>query len=940
MSLATGTRLGSYEVTAKLGEGGMGQVYRARDTRLNREVAVKVLPEAFALDADRLARFVREAQVLAALNHPNIAAIYGIEGNALVMELVEGQDLSEIMGAHGAMSLEDALPIARQIADALEAAHEQGIVHRDLKPQNIKVRADGTVKVLDFGLAKAVNAGTSGSQDSNSSPTVTVGITQMGTILGTAAYMAPEQARGRTVDRRADVWAFGVVLYEMLSGRRAFEGRSERARGTTSAESTRMKSRGEGDMVQDVLAAVLRDDVKWDALPAGLPSSVRRLLRRCLEKDPKRRLSSIADARLELDEAAGASDVDVPRVAGSGLGRAERLIWASVAVIALAAAAMFALRPASGAATPPSLTRFSIFPPEGGRFSGGPPRTAVSPDGRSVVFAATPVGKPDQLWIRRLDSVEVTPVPGTESNADGTAPQSPFWSPDGRYIAFFVQTVVRGGLGSRLRTVDIQSGVVQTVCDLPSNNAAGTWNGDGVILVSSQETKGIQRVPAGGGDLTPVTSLDASRGEIAHRFPQFLPDGRQFIYQVQTQAADGLAIFIGSIDSTDRRLLLQSEYARFAAPNILLYTKGVDLLAQVLDPKTLQLSEESVVVATGLTHAAGNGRAGFSVSDSAVLVHASDAESDIGTSNRQLTWIDRGGKPVETVNLPVSSAILRLSPDATRVALLEEMSDRSVTRGRSLWVADLARRVKTPLTTTGGRASSPTWSYDGSRVLFGSVDDGVQFAFAERSASGATPLRVRRAETGKQFLPIDESADGARVVFLGGLPGARTLHVLSTTDNTVTTYLPDESDQVHAALSPDGRWLAYAANESGVHQVIVRPFPDPSLGKWQVSTNGGLAPRWRKDGRELFYVDAEQRLVVVAVGVTPTGEFQPGRSTPLFVLPTPQLTTPGAAYMYDAAPDGQRFLVSMFSGGVSGAVTLVPLTVTTNWTSLLKKPEK
>jgi Tol biopolymer transport system component len=883
-------------------------------------VAVKVLPDAFALDADRLARFMREAQVLAALNHPNIATIYGIEGNALIMELVDGEDLSEMIGVAGTddaprgggLSLANAIPIARQIADALEAAHEQGIVHRDLKPQNIKVRADGMVKVLDFGLAKAVTSSTSGSQDASTSPTVTVGATQMGTILGTAAYMAPEQARGRAVDRRADIWAFGIVLYEMLTGRRAF---------------------GDSDSVQDVLAAVLRDDVKWDALPADLPSSVRRLLRRCLQKDPKRRLSSIGDARLELDEATGKSDADALSAPASRLGGAERIIWASVAVMAIGAAAWMAFGSRAAPAPDPPLTRFNVFPPDGGRFSGGPPRTAVSPAGRSIVFAATPTGKPDQLYIRRLDSVVATPVPGTESNADGTSPQSPFWSPDGRHLGFFVQVIARGKQTSRLRVVDLQSGAVQTLCDLPLNNAGGTWNAEGVILVSSQETKGIHRLSSDGGALTPVTTLDASRGEIVQRFPQFLADGRHFIYQSQTQAADDLAIFIGSLDSPDRRLLIRSEYARFAAPNNLLFTRGAELLGQVLDPATLQLQGEPVVLANGLTHAAGNGRAGFSVSDSGVLVYSNDAEAGTAAANRHLTWLDRTGKPVGPATLQVSSLVVRLSPDATRVALLEDIEQSGI-QGRSLWVAELERPLKTPLTTGGIRATSPTWSHDGLRVLFGLWDGPSQVSLAERAASGATPARIRRGDAGSQFLPIDESADGAHVVFLAGLPGARTLNVLATADNSVKAYVPDESDQVHAALSPNGKWLAYAANESGVHQVIVRPFPDPSLGKWQISTNGGLAPRWRKDGRELFYVDAEQRLI--AVEVNTAGQFKPGRSTPLFVIPTPQFTTPGAAYSYDADLNGQRFLVSMFAGPSSGT-SILPITVATNWTSLLKK---
>src|SRR5688572_2187929 len=562
---------GPYQILDKLGEGGMGEVYRARDTTLNRDVALKVLPDSLAADPDRLARFRREAQVLASLNHPNIAHIHGFEqaGSGptatfgIIMELVEGPTLADRI-EQGPVPPADAWPIARQIADALEAAHDLGIVHRDLKPANIKVRDDGTVKVLDFGLAKALDPTDPASQASiSNSPTLTARATQMGMILGTAAYMAPEQARGRAVDRRADIWAFGVVLYEMLSGRRAFE----------------------GEDISITLAGVLKEDVKWDALPADLPVSIRRLLRRCLEKDPRRRLAAISDARLELDEAISPSEAVPARVAPLGISRRERWMWASLAAVAVVIAALFAWPSAPAPDAAPPVTRFGVLPPGDGAFSGNPPRFAISPDGQSLVFSATPEpGKPDQFWLRRLDSMEITPVPGTESGSSGLLPQSPFWSPNGRYLAFFVQTERVGREGeSRLKTVDLQGGGVQTVCDLPSNNASGSWNADGIMLVSSQETKGIQRVPASGGVPAPVTALDASRNEVAHRFPQFLPDGRHFIFQVQTTDRKNWAFFVGSIDSPKGRMLVQSEYARFAAPDILLYVREANLFAQTMD---------------------------------------------------------------------------------------------------------------------------------------------------------------------------------------------------------------------------------------------------------------------------------------------------------------------------------------------------------------------
>jgi len=929
MSLTPGGRLGPFEITGAIGAGGMGEVFRARDTKLNRDVAVKVLPAAFADDPERLARFTREAQTLASLNHPNIGAIYGIEeapaangsgtpSRALVMELVEGDDLSTLI-ARGPIPVAETLPIARQIAEALEAAHEQGIVHRDLKPANIKIRADGTVKVLDFGLAKAMDpAGASSSNPNVShSPTLTHQGTQAGLIIGTAAYMAPEQAKGKAVDKRADIWAFGVVLYEMLSGKRAFK----------------------GEDVSETLAAVLKDTLSMDTLPADLPASIPRLLRRCLEKDPKRRLGAMSDARFDLEEAAHPSDATSKGGARASLARSERGLWALLAGAASVAAIVVALRSPSDRDAAPVIARFGVPPPATGRFTSDPPRMAISPDGRYLVYAVTPQpGKPDQLWLRRLDSMEAAPVPGTESAADATAPQSPFWSPDARRLAYFVQSGTQAGRGSRLRIVDMIGGAVQTTCDFPSNNGSGSWNADGVILVSTQETKGVQRVSADGCAPKPVTTLDASRHEIAHLWPEFLPDGRHFIYQAQTRARGEWAIFVGSLDSAVRRKVVQAEYARFAAPNLLLYAKGGNLLAQTMDLETHELTGESVVVTAGLYSVSANGRSGFTVSNAGVLVFSSNPESQTTGDERQLTWLDRAGKPLHTVGPPVTSYLLRLSPDASRVALLEELSERAaaVTVGRSLWVADLSRSVKAPLT-SDRPALSPTWSADGARLRFASRDENDEFTIAERVASGATPASVVYEEKGTSAVPLDESRDGT-LLFTSVLQraGLRSLQILSKPGGKATTYLSDGFDHPQASLSPDGRWVAFVSNESGTYEIIVQPFPDPSSGKWRISTNGGLAPRWRRDGRELFYLDAEQRLV--AVSVTADRGFAPGKPTPLFSTLGLQSNLAGGAYWYDVAPDGQRFLFCLPAGGSAlYASRDIPLTVTTHWTSLLTK---
>jgi Tol biopolymer transport system component len=772
------------------------------------------------------------------------------------------------------------------------------------------------VKVLDFGLAKPLDP-IARSDDVANSPTLTFAATQAGVILGTAAYMAPEQARGRAVDRRADIWAFGVVLYEMLSGRRAFE----------------------GDDVSITLASVLKEEVKWDALPADLPAPVGRLLRRCLEKDPKRRLAAIGDARLELDEAASpAAAASGPR---AGLANTERWIWASIAGVATVAAVIFALTSSPGRDTEPLLVRFGVLPPGEGQFSGAPPRFAVSPDGRLLVFAASAQpGSADQLWLRRLDTMEVTPIAGTESGPNGLMPQSPFWSPDGKRLAFFLQSESSGARGeSRLRTVELQGGSSQAVCTLPSNNAGGSWNAGGVMLVSSQETKGIQRVPAGGGVPTPVTTLDAGRKEIAHLFPQFLPDGRHFIFQALTTNRAELTTFVGSIDSTERTPLVQTDYARFAAPNQLLYVRDENLVAQVMNPDTRQLTGEPVMIATGLEGRAANGRAGFAVSDTGVLVYSSNVDIDAKAdqSNRQLTWLDRRGAVLAKVGTLTSASTVRLSPKATHVALNDFQFGRLGGPAGVIWVTDLERQVKSPLTPASGLAMSPVWSADGTRLLFAtglSASANLSLSISERVASGATPATQVYDETGYHVLPLAESSDGKLLVFSRGQGGRRSLQILSRSDQKRTPYLAGEFDYPQAALSPDDKWLAYVSNESGVYEIIVQPFPDPSRGKWPISTGGGIAPRWRADGRELFYVDGENRLV--AVSITGTHDFVPGSPTPLFPIPIPARVrrgVTGAAYIYDAAPDGQRFLVSV----ATEDAPIVPLTVTTNWTALVKK---
>ena len=564
MALTPGTRLGVYEVTAQIGEGGMGQVYRATDTKLKRQVAIKILPPSLAADHDRLARFQREAEVLASLNHPNIAAIHGLEESggmtALVMELVEGDDLSQRI-ARGAIPLDDALPIAKQIAEALEAAHEQGIIHRDLKPANIKVRADGTVKVLDFGLAKAMEPVGAAAASASMSPTLSLHATQAGMILGTAAYMSPEQARGKTVDTRADIWAFGCVLFEMLAGRRAFE----------------------GDDVPEILSRVLQRDPDWARLPANLPPSIPKLLRLCLQQDVRQRRQSAGDVRIDLEHAlVGPTGVTAAAIPVRG----TRVAWVVAAATALIAVAFSipAVRhlretPSSTPATG-DVVRLSILPPDKMLFTGhsaatvGGPQLALSPDGRAIAFVAAAPGARPTLWHRSLDAVTAHLLPGSEGA------ESPFWSPDDRWIGYFAD--------GKLKKMPASGGPSQVIADAPDNRLA-SWGPDDTILFSTGIT-GILRVSSSGGMVTPVTELDTSRQEGSHRFPQFLPDGRHFLFMVRSNLADQAGAYAGSLDGKTKKLLVRGNTAALYVPSgHVLFLDGDTLMGQAFDAERLEL---------------------------------------------------------------------------------------------------------------------------------------------------------------------------------------------------------------------------------------------------------------------------------------------------------------------------------------------------------------
>jgi len=888
MALSPGDRLSHYEIVGPLGKGGMGEVYRGRDTRLNRDVAIKVSDRKFS------ERFDREARVIASLNHPNICTLYDVGPDYLVMELVEGPTLAERIKER-AIPLDEALAICRQMADALDYAHEKGVVHRDLKPGNIKIKPGGMVKVLDFGLAKVAPAASAASQPSDLSPTLTMGMTQAGMILGTAGYMPPEQARGEDVDKRADVWSFGVVLYEMLTGKRLFQGRT----------------------VADTLAAVIERQPDFNAVPV----QVRRLLHMCLEKDPQKRLRHIGDVMALLDEAPASAP---PTAAAPARGR---WLWpavgiAAVAVIAVAAAVWAPWRGSSDVRP----IRFEIQPTENIKFiTGGNP--AVSPDGRWVAFQATGSDGVARQYIRALDSVEVRPLPGTESTGTNLPPPV-FWSYDSRSVAYAIAGPLSPGV---LKKLDINGGPPQTLGDVPSVAPGGAWNRDDVILVGTNNS-GIQRTTAAGGLITPMTVLDVTRHENAHRFPQFLPDGRHFIYFRAATDPQYFGVYVGDIEAKPEEqslkpLLLTDRNAVYSksadGPGKLLFLRDTTLFAQTFDPKTLVLSGDPVPVAdqVGSFPLANAGL--FSVSETGVLAYRVGAG---GTLN-QLTWFDPEGKATGVIGDKGTFGSPSLSPDQTRIAVPQF----DIQTGNSnIWVLDVARGTNTRLTFSKGRDFNPVWSPDGRTIIFSSNRGGHSDLY-EKPADGSGEERLLlKSEEDKT--PTSWSRDGRYLLYTNVDPkSGEDIWVLPLQgDRKPISFLRTEFRESSARFSPDGRWIAYQSNESGMNEIYVRPFsPNASGdsvsggGKWLVSKSGGEDPHWRADGKELFYIYQLQQM---AVDVSGGAAFQAG--VPRRLFPAPPTVAPP-----DVSADGKRFLFS----APEGSNTSTPFVVVLNWQALLKK---
>jgi Tol biopolymer transport system component len=880
-----GRTLSHYRIVDKIGTGGMGEVYRATDTTLGRDVAIKVLPPEVAQDPDRLGRFRREAHLLASLNHPNIAAIYGLEEEGgqpfLALELVDGEDLKQRL-ARGAIPVDEALEIAKQIAEALEEAHAKGIVHRDLKPANVKLTPTGKVKVLDFGLAKAwagdAADGSSPSAALSQSPTLAHTGTMAGVILGTAAYMSPEQARGRPVDKRADVWSFGVLVWEMLTGHALFA----------------------GDTVTDVIAAVVTREPDLAALPEATPRAVRGLLSRCLRKDPRTRLPDIGAARLELQDVlagtpgtaeAPAVDVEASRKEHRSRTR-ERWAWAAVA-LALAGLAGFLVQARLTAHLEPRpVARFALDIPDEVAFGALSP-VSVSPDGRYVAFSGNAGASPVQLWIRPLDSPEARALPGTEGAS------VPFWSPDSASIAF--------AAGQELKKIVLAGGTVQRVCALPpALFLGGTWNAQGLIVFSIGGTiSRLYSVPAAGGEAKPLTTRDESRGEQSHWWPQFLPDGRRFLFVVGAAKEEHRGLHVASLDAPGDRRRVRPETVRavYLDPGYLLAAENSILAARRFDAGGLSATDEAVPIASSVAAWEQVPTWGsFSASATGVVAWLSGRAPDV-----RLEWFDRAGKRLGTLGEPRTYGQIALSPDDKRVAA--EIRDNE---GRyDIWTIDVARGVASRLTTDPANDRDAVWSPDSQELVFSSTAGGDQdlVRMGMQGASPAAPLRGGVGAT-RGVRDIAESwiRTGNTLIFTTIAQERATWTVDLDGDGPAEPLMKSSFGIDEPNVSRDGRLLAYISNESGRYEVYLEPFKRRGE-KLRVSASGGGQPRWRGDGKELFYLSPEGHLLAVDVRETAAG-IEVGMPKVLAEAAKLRAVVQGADFDdYAVTADGQRFLV-------------------------------
>jgi len=861
MSLNPGMRLGPYEILGPLGAGGMGEVYRARDTRLDRTVAIKVLPEHLSDAPEVRARFEREAKAVSSLNHPHICVLYDV-GNQdgvdyLVMECLEGETLA-VRLERGAMPADELMRIGIQIADALDKAHRQGIIHRDLKPSNVMLTKSGA-KLMDFGLARSTGLAPAVGTLSQS-PTMSRPLTAEGAIVGTYQYMSPEVLEGREADARSDIFAFGAVLYEMATGKRAFEARSQAS----------------------VIAAILeRDPAPISSIQPMTPPALERLIKQCLVKDPDSRRQSMHDVLLELRWVAeGGSQAGVPApVAARRRGRA-RLAWV-VAGVAAAAAVVFGVGYFSHRPARTEQIRFLIGAPEGITFIDSP---RISPDGRYVAFNMTDSTGVTRIWVRAMSSLAAQPLMGTEGAA------RPFWSPDSRFIGYMAD--------NKLKKVAVTGGPSVTVCESGSRGD-GAWGTGGVILFDGSAADSIARVTASGGVPSPATRLDRGRREIGNAWPEFLPDGKHFLFLAFGSRADSVAVKVGSIDSKDVKILAIGNYSRidFAPPGYVLFVRDRALMAQPFDAKALKLTGEPFPVVDDVSAGGGGAsNADFSVSDNGVLV----CRGGVGSGNSRLVWLDRTGKALGTLGAAADYSTISLSPDGERVAA--EIGQLGA--GVDIWILDRIRGVTTRLTFDPGDDLWPVWSPDGTRITFGSNRAG-NFGIYEKQSNGvgADDLVLKTAD---DVGPSDWSSDGRYLICLSSAPATRwDIWALPTFgDRKPTPFLKTQFADYEARLSPDGRWLAYSSSESGLREIYIQAFPDAG-GKWQISTQGGRDPMWRRDGKELFYISPDGKMMSVDIAAAAT--LQAGVPKVLFEGVRSNENPLGRSYAVTA--DGQQFLV-------------------------------
>ena len=895
MALLLGRRLGSYEIVSALGAGGMGEVYRAHDTALGRDVAIKILPQAFAADPERIARFQREARTLASLNHPNIGGIYGLVeadgAKALVLELVEGLTLADRI-AEGPVPISDALPIARQIAEALEAAHEQGIIHRDLKPANIKVRPDGTVKVLDFGLAKAMDPAGSAPNVSQS-PTITTPalLTGVGVILGTAAYMSPEQAKGLAADKRSDVWAFGCVLYEMLTGTGAFE--------------------GEG--VVEMIGAIIHKEPDWARLP-NTTAAVRLALQRCLEKDPKRRLRDLGDVQLALSGAFETqAPTATPKISAPGAFKGRSLIVNGASLVAVGAlaggAVWLGMRP-----TPARTTRFHLglagaVAPRGGLEGDN---VAIAPDGSRVVYVSSDGSR---LFVRALDALD--PVALTS----GGQLRGPFISPDSQWVGFVDS-------GTTLKKVPMTGGPAMMVARLDGIFRGGTWMPDDTIILATVASTGLQRVPASGGTPAALTHPARSGGDYDHLWPERLPNGRGVLLTITAQTGGPAAQKVAVFDLATKTLKVLvsggASHARYTSSGHMVYMAAGTIRAVRFDLDRLDVRGTPIPVMSGQAVAT---VPDFAVADDGTLIYVDAPEG----AARTLVWVDRAGAEAPIPALARAYQFPRLSPDGTRLAVFNNEEGEN-----ALWTWDMRRPNFTRLTLDPSVNSTPVWTPDGRRLVFASNRDGGVFNLWWQAADGMGGAERLTTSPNPQF-PTGISPDGSQVVYWegAGTSGRDVMMVALDGSRRVTPLLQTSADERRGVISPDGRWLAYESDSSGRDEVYVRPFPNVTAGQWQVSTVGGTQALWARDGRELFFFANDQ--VLTSVPVETTGaEFIAGTPRPL-LKPLYYIGGAGAVGRgYDVSPDGRRFVMIKAEAPESaGASTNV--VVIQHWDEELKR---